>query len=290
MFARILGSLAATALVATAVLGGNATAHALETCSPIPASPSPTATAPAPSVPATGSLTGGKGGAFTDRTSVSFTSAGKTSQYHIWASHIDPSKPVKLQVHLHGDGGYEFKSPSYSINQSYLATAKKNNAILIIPKTPNADTTWWTNSVASDWLAGLVKDVYGKYNVDTSDVWFSGYSGGAQALTQHFIPKYHSLIDGGGLVLVGGGGVYTNNLGPAASSLSNSLEVRYVAGSLDTGGSGSNNNGFNAYKAAQDGSAKFRSAGFRNVTLDVVYGDTHNMIANNGPTTLAQYR
>lgn len=274
---------ASAVLVIAMAVSGTTTAQALEQCTP-GTTPTPVPAPEQPSAPASGSLTGGKGGTASDRLSVRLTAAGRTSTYHVFASHVDLSKPVKLQIHLHGDGGYEAKNPGYSINTAYRNVAKANNAVLIVPATPNADTTWWTDRTASDWLAELVKLQYSQFNIDKSDVWFSGYSGGAQALSQHFIPKHHGLIDGGGVVLVGGGGVYTNNLGPAAARLGSSLEVRYIAGSRDTGP------GFNALAAAQNGAPKWRSAGFKNVTLDVINGDTHNMIANNGPTTLAQYR
>jgi poly(3-hydroxybutyrate) depolymerase len=251
------------------------------------ASPSATPT-PVPAVPV-GNTTGGTGGAYTDRQTVSFTGAGRTSQYHVYAGHIDRAKPVKIHVHLHGDGAYEFKSPTSTVPRAYLAEAKEDNAILVIPKTPNADNTWWTDRTASDWLAALVQDFYAKYPIDRSDVWFSGFSGGSQALSQHFIPKHYGLISGGGIVLTGGGTV-SASLTPAGAAIGKSLEVHYVAGTADTGGAGSDNNGFNAHRAATTGAPKWRTAGFTDVTLDEISGATHNGVAAYGPRAIDQYR
>lgn len=276
--------------------------HASAPTAPPSAAPAPSAVpAPAPTVPVSttpgaapaspaGDTTGGRGGAYTDRQTVSFTGAGRTSQYHVYAGHIDRSKPVKIHFHLHGDGAYEFRSPTSAVPRAYLAEAQEDNAILVIPKTPNADNTWWTNSTASDWLAALVQDFYAKYPIDRSDVWFTGFSGGSQALSQHFVPKHYGLFSGGGAVLIGGGGVYTNNLGPAGAALGRSFEVHYVAGTADTGGAGSNNNGFNAYRIAQTSAPKWRSAGFAEVTLDEIAGATHNGAAAHGPRAVDQYR
>ena len=97
---------------------------------PTPApSATPTATptappsTPVPAVPA-GHTTGGTGGAYTDRQTVSFTGAGRTSQYHVYAGHIDRTKPVKLHVHLHGEGAYEYMSPTSAVPRAYLAESK----------------------------------------------------------------------------------------------------------------------------------------------------------------------
>lgn len=249
--------------------------------------PAPAPSAPAPLTPqagAPGTSTGGSGGAYTDRTSQTFTGAGRTSQYHIYAGHVDRTRPVKLMVHLHGDGAHEFTSPSYSVVRDYLAIAKQRNAVLVVPRTPNADRTWWRDRTASDWLAALVRDVYADYPVDRSDVWFSTFSGGSQALTQHFLPKHHGLLGGGGAVVVGGGTVSTG-LAAAGAALGKTFEVHYVVGSADRGAG----NGFDAYTAATRGATLFRQAGFQQVTLDVVPGEGHGASANDGPRVMSAH-
>lgn len=241
------------------------------TPTPAPSNPAPT---PGPSVPAA---------AFTDRTGVSFSDNGITGQYHVYADGLDLSKPVGIVMHLHGDGGWEYRSPAYSTVKAYRAAAKAKNAVLLVPKSP-LGTTWWRDARSADWAAGLLANAQSRYGI-TGETWLTGYSGGAQSITQHFVPKHYVLLaGGGGAVLVGGGGVYSNNLTTAGRVLNGKYEIRYAAGSADRGNDAE---GFDAYAAAQRGVSAFKAAGFP-ATLQVKQGENHSQIADDGPRLLAE--
>ena len=145
-------------------------------------------------------------------------SRGQTSGYSIWAAHIDPDEPVGMLVHLHGDGGYEYKNDPDSWYLTgptgILTLAQARNMILVVPFTPDREIdeinteTWWEDIVPHvGWAMELTREILDTYSVDLGRVWFSGFSGGAEAISHQVIPHHLNEIGAhaGGFVILGGG-------------------------------------------------------------------------------------
>ncbi len=247
--------------------------------------PAPVVVPPAPVVvppPATpGGLlvcpTNGTGGAFTDRFNQSFTApAGGTSQFHIYAAGIDPTKPVGLLVQLHGDGAYEFGRPSAGKLLSMAAIAKERNMILVSVKSPDraGSVTWWEDAgVNVPFLQALLDtEVYGKYNVEKNKVWLSGYSGGAEFISLYYVKRQHHTFCGGGALISGGGSVtQASPAVPFTSGFKGNFRMHFYTGQDDGVGSPIN---WNGYTAAQSGATQWRDRGF-SVTTDFPAGIDH---------------
>lgn len=150
----------------------------------------------------TGETTGGSGGAFTDRLKQSFTSAGKTSGYHIFAEGLDTSKPIGVMLYADGSGGHGYDYP----NQEYLldadgqkglvATAKKHNMVLVVPNAPSPgcdgyDNCWYEGDQVgkAQWASDLLDHVKGQYDIDLDRVVTGGYSSGSQ-FHRWFLPAH----------------------------------------------------------------------------------------------------
>lgn len=174
-------------------------------------------------------------------------SRGQTSGYSIWAGHIDPDEPVGMLVHLHGDGGYEYKNDPdswYLTGPSGILTlAQARNMILVIPFTPDREIgeinaeTWWEDIVPHvGWAMELTQKVLDTYSVDLGKVWFSGFSGGAEAISHQVIPHHLDSLGAhaGGFVILGGGGSpYAVTPTVISSSLKARFPITWVVGEND---------------------------------------------------------
>lgn len=173
---------------------------------PAPTTPAPTTPAPEPTPPPTTGKgnTNGSGGAYTNRQFQSFSSAGMTSRYHVYAEGLDRSKPIGIMMYADGSGAHGFKNPG----QSYLlggpngliAVAKKHNLVLVVPEAPapgcdRQDNCWYDRDLAvaankATWSSNLMTQIKGQYPIDLSRVVVGGYSSGAQWTTQTFLPAH----------------------------------------------------------------------------------------------------
>ncbi|MCU1621104.1 MAG: hypothetical protein JWR41_3110 [Modestobacter sp.] len=215
---------------------------------------------PAPAAPAV------PGAPLTNRTA-SFSAAGYTADYRVFAESIDTSKPVGLLVYADGTGEYGLENPSssYAIGGSggLAAVARAHNMVLVTPFSPNRSCTCWEQGDATgyaDYVAALISQVRAQYGA--GPLWFSGYSSGAQAATRFVFPAHPELWSGGGgVIAIGGGGAPA---GPAASipaSVTSNVVMRWDTGAQDTGSGG----GFNALSGpygAQAGERWYASQGF----------------------------
>lgn len=235
---------------------------------------------------ASSTLTGGSGGLFTDRTNLTFTGTQYTGKYHMYASGINPAQPIGVVLQFHGDGAYEFNNPSnsYSLGgpDGVIAVAKERNMICVPIKTPNNDLTWWTTGNANaDWVKQLVvAEIYAAYNIDRSRVWLSGYSGGAQFITQYLVPEYSTLFINGGAVISGGGGAPGTNSDPStinafATLFTQQYNLHWFTATGDTGW---DDDGYNAYADAQDGQSWYVNHGFLNTTHTYPIGGGHSTV------------
>lgn len=174
-------------------------------------------------------------------------SRGQTSGYSIWAAHIDPDEPVGMLVHLHGDGGYEYKNDPDSWYLTgptgNLTLAQARNMILVVPFTPDREIdeinteTWWEDIVPHvGWAMELTQNLLSTYSVDLTRVWFSGFSGGAEAISHQVIPHHLAElgVHAGGFVILGGGGTpYKITQTVASSPIKPRFPITWVVGEND---------------------------------------------------------
>lgn len=236
-------------------------------------------------------MTGGTGGAFTDKTFQTYTSdTGVRGGYHLYASGIDQNRSIGLMVQFHGDGAYEYNNPDspYSLGgpNGIRAQALKHNLILLVVQSPDTQgtRTWWeSGSRNADYARELITRVtYDKYNIDDGRVWLNGYSGGAQFITQYYLPRYSSSVQGGGAVIFGGGGVPQIPVSPISPNLKQRFAMHWYTGALDDGSCSSD--GYNALGDARRGSEYYRGLGF-GVTLETPAGVCHDLDGRFGPVT-----
>jgi|GEM_PF-2263602 len=245
--------------------------------------------------PSTASAEGthGTGMAYSDRTFQTFTAAnGLSSKYHVYAAGVPQDHAAGVVLQFHGDGAYEFANPtsSYSLGgpSGIVAQARSRGYITVAVRTPDTagEITWWENGSANaDFVADLLEKLKAGYDIDTNDIWLVGYSGGAQFITQFFLPKYSRTLGGGGTVAFGGGGTPRVPVQPFAGSLIADLPLHWYTGGADNGTTVSD--GYNALLDAQKGSAWYAAQGFT-VDLESPPGLGHNLSGRFG-TVLARH-
>ena len=213
--------------------------------------------------PAQALNSGGSGGAHTDRTFQSYTASnGLSSQYHVYAAGLPAGGANGLLLQFHGDGAYEFKNPtsSYSLGGSsgIVAEARKRGYITVPVLAPDksGDITWWENGAANAvYVRDLLAQLKTQYPIESENIWLVGYSGGAQFVTQYYLPKHSSTIDGGGSVVFGGGGKPSGTQSAYAAGLKSDFFMHWYTGANDT-------SDFNALSAAKAGLANYAGLGF----------------------------
>jgi poly(3-hydroxybutyrate) depolymerase len=136
--------------------------------------------------------------------------------------------------------------------------------ILLVARTPDTvgSPTWWeAGSANADYARDLIRTtVLNRYNIDPERIWLVGYSGGAQFITRYFLPKYSSMIGGGGSVVFGGGGTPAVTVQPFASGFTPDFPMYWYTGGADNGTCPGHS--YNALADAQRGSAYYRGRGF----------------------------
>ncbi|PID30887.1 hypothetical protein CR983_02395 [Candidatus Saccharibacteria bacterium] len=237
-----------------------------------------------------GHLTGGSGGEFVDVEFQDYTYDGRTGQYHIYAADRESTeeKPLGLVLQFHGDGAYEFDHPDagYSLggDDGVRQVALDYNMLCVPLRTPNDDDTWWTTGNSNaDWVADFVQTVlYPRYNIDLTRIWLSGYSGGAQFISQFFVPEYSNLMVDGGAVISGGGGAPNTNsdpstVNPFADRFKQSYNLHWFTATGDTGW---DDEGYNAYADAQAGEAWYEERGFETLSHHYPEGGGHSTVTH----------
>ncbi|HEY4616529.1 MAG TPA: S-layer homology domain-containing protein, partial [Citricoccus sp.] len=177
--------------------------------------------------------TGGRGGAYTDTQGILFTNGTVASRYHLYAGHLKGAKPHGIMIHLHGDGGFEYEQPQWSTIPAYEKLAEQHGLMLVVPRTPDTGTTtWWKKESSSQWAADLLKDLGKKYNLDLNQVYWTGYSGGADTVARHMMNTHSAGWTGGAAVIVAGGGIYGQSAPrrPISPMLLKNYEMHWVVG------------------------------------------------------------
>ena len=215
---------------------------------------------------------------FTDRTSVSFTGASQTSNYHAWASGMGPG--AGLLIWLHGDGAYEHSNPTntycFGGSNGVVALAKARGYIVISARTPDntGDITWWeSGQTRSNYLQALITSLVSGYESDPAKTVLAGFSGGAQQITQFYMDYQRDNAQGAGTCVFGGGEAPDNDR-TYSTGLKNSWKMGWIVGALDTAANAED--GFDGRGAAEFGEAWFRGKGFT-TSINVLPGKYHDL-------------
>ncbi|MGJ9372597.1 hypothetical protein [Nesterenkonia sp. CF4.4] len=204
-----------------------------------------------------------------------FTSGATTSQYHLFTRGVDFDQPVGVVVRLHGDGTNEYENPDGLLN-CLAAVAASHNMVLVAPLTPDVEgeITWWEDiSTNLPWLIDLLDQrVLEPYAPDPDNVWWMGYSGGAEMITYGVIPRNPQYVTGGAL-MIGGGGAPEALVEEPTSEQRESLDLLWVTGTLDDGTDPWAP--FDAVTATREGSSWYRQQGFEGVRADYPEGEDH---------------
>ena len=183
-----------------------------------------------------------------------FSAAGQTGTYRLSAVGNSDTHPDGLICYLHGDSAEEYNgSPSLS---NYGELSAYRGALLLSVKTPDSTTGNWSKNGEDNaqYLRALIEDIQSKYNIDKGNIWFIGYEGGADLITNHLLPQHNDLFSGGGALMIGGGNVnqpLTFSKTPS-QSLKEHFQMKWLTGSEDADG----------LVAAQQGQARYSEAGF----------------------------
>ncbi|MFC4605332.1 hypothetical protein [Rhodococcus kronopolitis] len=230
----------------------------------------------------------GSGGAFTDLVDQPYSAGGYSSTYHRWASHIDPSRPIGMLIHLHGDGAFEYDNPvsPYCLGgpDGIVAQARVRNLIVIVPLTPDDDTrTWWNwSGTASNtqWLDALQTAILDAFDVDLGRLWYTAFSGGSQFLTKYYLPRFANNAAGGGAVVFGGGNAPDTAVTPVDAGTRSRFTMHWLTGGDDVAANAAD--GFDGLAAAVGGERWYRDAGFV-TTLVTPPGHGHDWPNEFGP-------
>lgn len=215
---------------------------------------------------------------YVDAENVSFTNGSLTSKYHIYAA--GQSSTSGLLVWLHGDDAYEFKNPSSTYvmggTNGVKAVGKARGYIVanvLAPDTSGTITWWEAGSANAVWFAALLDALVSKYGVSRNKIILCGFSGGAQFITQYFVPQYANKISGGGSIVFGGGGKPVSPSSPTFSSaFKQGFWMNWTTGALDDAAHSDEN--YDALGYAKAGATWYQNAGFY-VSTNWPAGKTH---------------
>ena len=205
-------------------------------------------------------------GPSTDLTNQTFTASnGLTSKYHVYAAGI--TQPAGLVLQFHGDAAYEFNNPtsSYSLGgtNGIIQNARTRGYITVPVLAPDTTgtVTWWENGATNaDYVRDLLAKLKTVYGIREDKVWLVGYSGGAQFITQFYLPKHSGTITGGGAVIFGGGDSPAVTVQPFAAGFKAAFPMFWYTGADDDGSSSSD--GYDALSDAVAGEAWYSGQGF----------------------------
>lgn len=197
----------------------------------------------------------------------------RAGSYHLFTRGVDFNRPVGMLVRLHGDGAYEYHRPQELVN-CLAQVAASHNMILLAPHTPDTATrTWWSEITPNlHWVDALAGEVLAEHGVAGGNVWWMGYSGGAEMLSYGIIPRMPAWVTGGA-IMVGGGGAPRELEMKVPLERRQGMNLHWVSG-LDDDGSDPREP-FDAVGAAREGAEWYRSHGFTRVATSFPPGQDH---------------
>lgn len=193
-----------------------------------------------------------------------------------------------LLVYFDGDGQWGFDHPTdpYALGGSHgiVAQGQARGFDVLTVRTPSADKTWWTKcGPNADYMNALLNKAGLKY--DHNKVWLTGYSGGAQFITQCYLPRYGNTLGDGGTVVFGGGGTPEIPAVPFSSELKKNFSMNWITGTDDV--PENSDEGYGGLDEAQRGSAYYAKQGFETHTT-YPKGIDHDELGGTFGTYIAQ--
>lgn len=203
-----------------------------------------------------------------------FTHDGVSSTYRVFTNGVDPTLPVGAVIRLHGDGAYEYEN-SDTLVTCLAAVASAHNMIMVQPLTPSEDRTWWTDLIQNTrWLEALHQErILPEHEVASDQVWWMGYSGGAEMISYGLLPYAGETVSGGAIMIGGGGAPNATSDTAVPTERRGDLRLHWATGRRDDGEDPAAT--FDARTASREGAQFYRDLGFGNVTTDFERDDDH---------------
>ena len=213
----------------------------------------------------------------------SYTSpAGTTSQYHVYANNLDYSKPVGVVFYFDGDYWQRNESKVYTPDEGMLAAmgkiANARNMVFVPIISPDTNAsgdgiTWWEDmNTNGEFFRSFASSFIGQNNLDASQVWTMGYSGGAEFITYELTDHNTAWRNGGGSIMVAGG---DSDGSVDADATTKGLPMYWWVGANDTSGN-TNPVTWSARGAVESGYNAYLSAGFSNARVKLIDGFSHH--------------
>ena len=213
----------------------------------------------------------------------SYTSpAGTTSQYHVYANNLDYSKPVGVVFYFDGDYWQRDESKVYTPDEGMLAAmgkiANARNMVFVPVISPDTNAsgngiTWWEDMDANgEFFRSFAKSFVSQNNLDASQVWTMGYSGGAEFITYELTDHNTSWRNGGGSIMVAGG---DSDGSVDADATTKASPMYWWVGAKDTSGN-TYPVTWSARGAVESGYNAYLSAGFSNARVKLIDGFSHH--------------
>ncbi|MGO3795788.1 MAG: hypothetical protein ACTJGR_01535 [Pauljensenia sp.] len=204
-------------------------------------------------------------------------SGGVTSSYHVSSTGVDFGCPWGIMFWFEGDqNGHPTTSITDSERLEDLArVAARANMVLVVPDTPDRSdplhATWWKDYEGNGtWFRSLATTLVNSWGADPTDLWFTGYSGGAEFITSELLAADQEWTGGGGAVMIGGG--ETSGLRDEPSQSLRAMPLTWYVGS-DDGEVDSEE--WSPMDVAPDARDSYSAAGFSDVRLEILPGLGH---------------
>ena len=213
----------------------------------------------------------------------SYTSpAGTTSQYHVYANNLDYSKPVGVVFYFDGDYWQRNESKVYTPDEGMLAAmgkiANTRNMVFVPVISPDTNAsgdgiTWWEDmNTNGEFFRSFAKSFISQNNLDASQVWTMGYSGGAEFITYELTDHNTAWRNGGGSIMVAGG---DSDGSIDADATTKGLPMYWWVGANDTSGN-TNPVTWSARGAVESGYNAYLGAGFSDARVKLIDGFSHH--------------
>lgn len=201
------------------------------------------------------------------------------SFYDLYVGAIDRTKPVGVLFYFDADttNPRNFRYLNNALMARLTAIAANHNLVFVAVHTPGGAGkhglyNWWDRRDKGAYARNVAATVVNRYGLDSAQVWFSGWSGGAELITKELMSMNQTWFTGGGAIMMGGGeaefGVRTPS--PAVRQ----MRMRWYIGDRDGYGATLPPT-WSARVAAQRGLATYRRAGFIDTALIELPNQNH---------------
>ncbi|MDO5701691.1 MAG: hypothetical protein Q4P36_09530 [Bowdeniella nasicola] len=217
--------------------------------------------------------------ALTSQMKVPHTFGKYSSYYDLYVGAIDRSKPVGVLFYFDADSSKasRFRYLDKGLMERLKASAARRNLVFVAAHTPGGPGkyglyNWWDDPAKGVYARNLGATVISRYRLDPSQVWMTGWSGGAELVTKELMSRGQTWFSGGGAIVMGGGEAARGVYRPPASV--RAMPMRWYIGDRDGYGA-TVPKSWSARKAAERGLASYRRAGFTDLKLVTVRNQGH---------------